>query len=906
AGVAQEVTPATGRVCPPVVVPPNCPPAPVPPCEPTRPFDTTRPPSTTEPPIAIPPAPGMEPLARAPEAGGQAAGTFNPNMFGDLFGGQTRTVSLSTILSRPVNFVLTGSISPTSGTIPNTPIPYIPIDFESPVRTLIPRFPSVVVIQDNGGVASFAAPPFTSVALFRFRDTPVPLLENPLVTNALQALNPGAAAIFVPAGSHADIDNARQATDYFISQAYLVNTTQTTNLIVATPSNGGVVGRTKIAEDNSPLPRDRVILDYDFYSNTALAPNGFDVSRFSPGLEVTFLDRMASIEVRAPFASTLDATILSDGLTNRATEFGNVNVTLKALTVRGPELAVAGGVGVSLPTGPDAVVRGTDGTDIVRIENKAYVVTPFVAAAFSPSDRWFAQAWLQIAFDPMGSPVLFNTSRAGMLGVGRLHDQTLLSADVQLGYWLVRNPPGSPLRGFAPFAELHYNTALNDADAVEVGGLTIQSLNNRFDEVNLTLGAAAFVGSNLLVSAGVVLPLRGNGDKFFDYQAGVRASWFFGPTAAAINSADAGGGRFETLPTMLGRRDRAGDFEGSVQQASATGAPPDCPPGTPVGPGGLPPAIPGAVPPPGGESLARAPESGGLPPSTFNPNFFGDQIGTSLATRFQTGPFAGRVVQVPLLPRYVGLKPVDNDSPRPQDRVFFSYNGYSGVNESVNPPTVPRIRLNRETVGLERTIGDDASVAVRLPFVQTSGSSEFDASEVGDMTLVGKYALFNDPGTGTVATLGLNLTLPTGGRGDKLPLLDDGRRAPRAIFFQPWAGAVWNTGEWFAQGVTSVLLPADPVFPTAWFNSIGVGYWLYRNTSDPLVQAVVPVAEVHVNTPLTNRGDNAVVFFRDEVNVTTGVYLQFPNLSLGASVCVPLVGPRPYDVEVMASLNYRY
>ena len=39
-----------------------------------------------------------------------------------------------------------------------------------------------------------------------------------------------------------------------------------------------------------------------------------------------------------------------------------------------------------------------------------------------------------------------------------------------------------------------------------------------------------------------------------------------------------------------------------------------------------------------------------------------------------------QVTRVPVLPRYVGLKPVENDGPRPMDRVYFSYNAYEGVN----------------------------------------------------------------------------------------------------------------------------------------------------------------------------------------------------------------------------------
>jgi hypothetical protein len=308
------------------------------------------------------------------------------------------------------------------------------------------------------------------------------------------------------------------------------------------------------------------------------------------------------------------------------------------------------------------------------------------------------------------------------------------------------------------------------------------------------------------------------------------------------------------------------------------------------------------------DPLARAPETGTLAAQTFNPNFFGDLIGgtqTQRRTPIAMATNPAQPLRVPVLPRYVGLKPGDNDGPRPSDRVFFSYNHYAGVNSSVNPPGSPDIWLNREIVGLETTLGSDASVGVRLPFLQTGGSSTFEAREIGDLSLVGKYALVNDD-AGNVITVGMILTLPTGGRGESLGVLDDGTMAPRTLFLQPWAGAVLTNGDLLVQAVTSVVLPADPVYPTALFNSVGVGYWVYRNRADTLIQGVVPMAELHVNTPLTNRGDGAPIFFRDQVNLTTGLYLQFPRLTVGGAVCVPLVNPKPYDLEMMVNVNYQF
>jgi len=75
------------------------------------------------------------------------------------------------------------------------------------------------------------------------------------------------------------------------------------------PLAGSIVERTKIGEDNNPLPRDRVFFTYDYFNSVPL--NGeVGVHNFVLGFEKTFCDQMASIEVRVP----ADAQIWIDGV----------------------------------------------------------------------------------------------------------------------------------------------------------------------------------------------------------------------------------------------------------------------------------------------------------------------------------------------------------------------------------------------------------------------------------------------------------------------------------------------------------------------------------------------------------------------------------------------------------------
>jgi hypothetical protein len=300
-------------------------------------------------------------------------------------------------------------------------------------------------------------------------------------------------------------------------------------LNVPSPTGGGVVGRTKISDDNNPLPRDRLIFDYDFFNNVPLTTGGFDVHRYSAGFEKTFFDQRASVEVRLPFASTLDTNINATGLASRATELGNLNLTAKVLLYRGDALNIAAGLGVALPTAEDTHVF-VGSTETVRIANDAVLLTPYLAYLATPNPDWFFQNWFQVGFNTEGNRVLFNDG-SGLRPVGRLTDQPLLQIDAQLGYWLV-NPctSGGFLRGLAPFVELHYNTVLGNAGQVNAGDFSITAVNGAFNELNLSFGAVLLLGDRINLALGATVPTLNSNNRSFDYQLGVHGTFFFGPT----------------------------------------------------------------------------------------------------------------------------------------------------------------------------------------------------------------------------------------------------------------------------------------------------------------------------------------------------------------------------------------
>jgi hypothetical protein len=334
----------------------------------------------------------------------------------------------------------------------------------------------------------------------------------------------------------------QQSSDVFPGAPVYVITVGdgTTPLIViptANPSSGGVVvGRQKTAENTSPIPRDRVFMNYSYFDNTPLFPGGVDVNRFTPGFEKTFLGGNASLEARFPFATTLDSDISVGGFTDTShLEFGNIYLALKGLLYQNNTTAFSAGLAMILPTGDDTRVNLFDGTPLVRVRNESVHLMPFLGGLYVPNDRFFAQGFVQFDFDANGNPVELNLFGNRLTRAGVANDATYMYLDGGLGYWLYRNPSGgSWLTGFAPTVELHYNRSLQSADVIQRGFYQVGSFEDQVQNLNGLIGATAVLGQNTTLTAAYVTGIGNRADQFFDGEARVSLNWYFGRSANAL------------------------------------------------------------------------------------------------------------------------------------------------------------------------------------------------------------------------------------------------------------------------------------------------------------------------------------------------------------------------------------
>jgi hypothetical protein len=292
--------------------------------------------------------------------------------------------------------------------------------------------------------------------------------------------------------------------------------------IVDVPYGAAAVRRFKIAEHSSPEPRCRLFFDYSFY-NDVIGGLG-DVSRYTFGYEHAFSDGGSSIELRVPFAATLDNQQPAGGVEGRDFEFGNLAVWFKTVLYEVPTGLVSAGLGVTVPTGaPARVVVGQ--TPILEIENQGVHLLPFVAAMSTPSHRWFWQAFAQLDVDTNGNPARGDVTGQNLTQFGVLNDATLLFLDAAVGYSLYERDDACGLTRISPSAELHYSTTLQDTDVVAANGFVIASPTRRFDVLNLTLGVSSLWNDRLWIRPAMVIPLRDDDDKQFDYEAMVQVDW---------------------------------------------------------------------------------------------------------------------------------------------------------------------------------------------------------------------------------------------------------------------------------------------------------------------------------------------------------------------------------------------
>jgi hypothetical protein len=271
-----------------------------------------------------------------------------------------------------------------------------------------------------------------------------------------------------------------------------------------------------------------------------------------------------------------------------------------------------------------------------------------------------------------------------------------------------------------------------------------------------------------------------------------------------------------------------------------------------------------------------------------------------------------------VVPAIRGFKIADNQTPRPTDRVFGSFNYYDNVNRSLNErfgAPIQNMIVYRQVYGFEKTFFDQwASIGIREPIntLNIQSSRQFPSlggtsSAFGNLNVFTKFIVWQDR-VGNLISAGLAIDIPTGPNSFAgFPTI----MGKNVTDIQPYLGYIFtNGGDWFVQGFGSIGVPTDSALPTMMFVDAALGYFVYRD-NDPgsCLTAVVPTFETHLNIPLNHSSLNFFDTYGTPtvVDLTFGVNTEFFKrgiLTLGYAL--PVTGPTPFSGEFILQFNWRF
>ncbi|MCA8998732.1 MAG: hypothetical protein KDA80_17155 [Planctomycetaceae bacterium] len=332
----------------------------------------------------------------------------------------------------------------------------------------------------------------------------------------------------------------------------------------------------KIAENNSPIPQDRVYFGYNHFHSaydfrttvtgqflvpgdptldpmdplfndnnqigTRNESRNLHQDRFTLGLEKTFFHGDMSVEFRLPLVTQVDystPSIADPTMTAISTSTndptGDFQINLKQVFADfyTPKLAgvATWGVGFTFPTGDGATTKLYEGEARFQVDDTAYHFSPFVGFVLTRPNCWFFQGFFQADFTNDGIKVFDSV----LADVGEYKAPHLGHIDLGVGYWLVNAPHRKFIQGIAPMAEYHFTSRMRDiapltfnandpavlpdgtpTPSTVMSTVLIETRNANRDIHNVTTGVHVTVTDWMNFRTAGVFPLKDEPNRDFD------------------------------------------------------------------------------------------------------------------------------------------------------------------------------------------------------------------------------------------------------------------------------------------------------------------------------------------------------------------------------------------------------
>jgi hypothetical protein len=251
-------------------------------------------------------------------------------------------------------------------------------------------------------------------------------------------------------------------------------------------------GGFKIADNNSPMPQDRIYLDFNFFNDFLASTNNrlgtgiqnMNIYRESFGVEKTFLDGNGSVGLILPL-NTLAMQSPVSSLNGMHTGLGDLSLFARyALYGDRPNNNwISAGLAVTAPTGSS----NFGGIDAPSPVANTTILQPFGAYLWH-FGNFYVQGFMSLytPTDHGSSPVL-------------------LFNDIGIGYFVYQAPVADRLvTGVAPTFEVHVTDPLNFR-----GAITASNPFGAFDVVDLGVGLNVLLRARSRLGIGIVTPVTG-------------------------------------------------------------------------------------------------------------------------------------------------------------------------------------------------------------------------------------------------------------------------------------------------------------------------------------------------------------------------------------------------------------
>jgi len=297
---------------------------------------------------------------------------------------------------------------------------------------------------------------------------------------------------------------AGEMLDAFYAFDYVVN------VPIPSPSADGLLGRSSVGANTSAVPTNRLYFDYSLVKNGVPFDRSENFDRYTIGIEKTIGEGELSLEVRLPFAASMDhQLVLENDRGASQTETGNALVILKHELGSNEHMVISGGLGLSLPTGSDVEVNSAAGKRLVRLVNESLHMKPFLAMALVPDEHFFMQSFIEYDLPAGRNEAELNLDGMGLQQVGRIRDASHLLWDVSAGYWSDTDDE-SMIRRWAPVMEFHFDKGFSDGSVVRGNSYRLFDISQDRDVANVLAGVTFDLHEGKYFSFGYGTGVGGN------------------------------------------------------------------------------------------------------------------------------------------------------------------------------------------------------------------------------------------------------------------------------------------------------------------------------------------------------------------------------------------------------------